>query len=70
MLKKFEPCIDKQSDVKLVEPTQLPKFRWTFVTIFREELHVPEIALLSGVALDEHRLRSEEETTRTPLQSE
>ena len=70
MFKKIEPRIDKQNDVKLVESTQLPKPRWTFVTIFREELHVPEIALLSGVALDEHRLRSEEETTQTHFQSE
>ena len=65
MPKKFEPRIDKQSDVELIEPTQLPKPRWTFVTIFREELHVPEIALLSEVALDEHRRYSEKETTQT-----
>lgn len=65
MLKKFETQIDKQSDVELVEPTQLPKPRWTFVTIFREELHVPEIALLSEVALDERGLHSKKETTQT-----
>ena len=62
--------IETQSDVKLRKPTQLAKPRWTFVTIFKEELHVPEIALLSEVALGEHWLRSEEDTTRAPHQPE
>ncbi|MDE0684583.1 MAG: hypothetical protein OXI63_16820 [Candidatus Poribacteria bacterium] len=62
--------IETQSDVKLDEPTQLPKPRWTLVTIFREELHVPEIALLSEVAFGEHWLRPEEDTTQTYHPSE
>jgi hypothetical protein len=62
--------IETQSDAKLREPTQLPKPRWTFVTIFSEELHVPEIALLSEVALGEHWHRPEEDTTQAYHQSE
>ena len=62
--------IETQSDVKSHEQTQLSKPRWTFVTIFREELQVPEIALLSGVALGEHWLRPEEDTTRAHHQPE
>ncbi len=62
--------IETQSDVKLREATQLPKPRWTFVTIFSEELHVPEIALLSEVALGEHGFRHGEDTTRADHQSE
>ena len=60
--------IETQSDVKLREPTQLPKPRWTFVTIFSEELHVPEIALLSEAALAEHWLRPEEDAAWVHLQ--
>ena len=62
--------IETQSDVKLHKSTQLSKPRWTFVTIFSEELHVPEIALLSEVALGEHRFRPEEDTTRAHHQPE
>ena len=65
MLKKLETRIDKQSDVKLIESTQLPKPRWTIATIFSEELRVPEIALLSEAVLGEYRLRTEEDTTQT-----
>ena len=56
--------IDKQSDVKSIEPPQLPKPRWTLVTIFSEELRVPEIALLSEAVLGEHRPRDEERMAR------
>ena len=62
--------IETQSDVKSREQTQLSKPRQTFVTIFREELHVPEIALLSEVALGEYGLRPEEDTTQAYHQSE
>ncbi len=58
MLKTF----DKHSDVKSTEPTQLPKPRWTFVTIFREELQIPEIALLSEVTLAENYVPTEEDS--------
>ncbi len=59
---------DKQNNVKSMEPTQLRKYRWTFVTIFSEELHVPEIALLSEAALAEHWLRPEEDAAWAHLQ--
>ena len=62
--------IETQSDAKLRKPTQFLKPRQTFVTIFSEELHVPEIALLSEVALGEHWLRPEEDTTQVYHQSE
>ena len=70
MLKTVETPIDKQSDVKLREPTQLPKSRWTPVTIFSEELQIPEIALLSEAALAENRLPTEEDSTWTYFQPE
>ena len=54
-----------QSDVKSRKSAQLSKPRWTFVTIFREELHVPEIALLSEVALGERGFRYEKDNTQT-----
>lgn len=66
MLKTF----DKHSDVKSTEPTQLPKPRWTFVTIFREELQIPEIALLSEVTLIENPLPPEKESTQRYIQPE
>ena len=59
---------DKQSNVKSMEPTQLPKHRWTFVTIFSDELQIPEIALLSEAALAEHWLRPEEDAAWVHLQ--
>ena len=68
MRKKLETQLDKQSDVKSREQAQLSKPRQMFVTIFREELHIPEIALLSEVALAEHWLRPEEDAAWAHLQ--
>ena len=57
--------LDKQSNVKSMEPTQLPKSRCTFVTIFSEELQIPEIALLNEAVLAENRFPPEEDSIRT-----
>jgi hypothetical protein len=68
MLKTVEATIDEQGNVKLVKPIQLPKPARAFVTIFSEELHIPEIALLSEAALAEHWLRPEEDAAWAHLQ--
>ena len=54
MLKTVEATIDEQGNVKLVKPIQLPKPARAFVTIFSEDINVPETALLSEAALAEH----------------
>ena len=61
MLKTVETTIDEQGNVKLVKPIRLPKSARAFVTIFNEELNVPDTALLSEAALAEHWLRPEED---------
>ena len=68
MLKTVEATIDEQGNVKLVEPVALPKPARAFVTIFSEELNVPETALLSEAALAEHWLRPEEDAAWAHLQ--
>ena len=68
MLKTVEATIDEQGNVKLVKPIRLPKPARAFVTIFNEELDVPETALLSEAALAEHWLRPEEDAAWAHLQ--
>ena len=68
MLKTVETTIDEQGNVKLVKPIQLPKPARAFVTIFNEDLNVPETALLSEAALAEHWLRPEEDAAWAHLQ--
>ena len=68
MLKTVEATIDEQGNVKLVNPIRLPKPARAFVTIFSEELHVPETALLSEAALAQDWLRPEEDTAWAHLQ--
>lgn len=68
MLKTIEATIDEHGNVKLLEPIQLQKPLRVFVTIFSEELQVPEIALLSEAALAEHWLRPEEDAAWAHLQ--
>ncbi len=68
MLKTVEATIDEQGNVKLVKPIQLPKPARAFVTIFNEDLNVPETALLSEAALAEHWLRPEEDAAWAHLQ--
>ena len=68
MLKTVEATIDEQGNVKLVKPIQLPKPARAFVTIFNEELNVPDTALLSEAALAEHWLRPEEDAAWADLQ--
>ena len=68
MLKTVEATIDEQGNVKLVKPIQLPKPARAFVTIFNEDLNVPETALLSEAALPEHWLRPEEDAAWAHLQ--
>ena len=68
MLKTVEATIDEQGNVKLVKPIQLPKSARAFVTIFSEELHVPETALLSEAVLAQDWLRPEEDAAWDHLQ--
>ena len=68
MLKTVEATIDEQGNVKLVKPIQLLKPARAFVTIFNEDLNVPETALLSEAALAEHWLRPEEDAAWAHLQ--
>lgn len=68
MLKTVEATIDEEGNVKLVKPIRLPKSARAFVTIFNEELNVPETALLSEAALAEHWLRPEENAAWAHLQ--
>ena len=68
MLKTVEATIDEQGNVKLVKPIQLSKPARAFVTIFNEDLNVPETALLSEAALAEHWLRPEEDAAWAHLQ--
>ena len=68
MLKTVEATIDEEGNVKLVKPIQLPKPARAFVTIFNEELNVPETALLSEAVLAEHWLRPEEDAAWAHLQ--
>ena len=68
MLKTVEATVDKQGNVKLIKPIQLPKPARAFVTIFNEELNVPETALLSEAALAKDWLRPEEDTAWAHLQ--
>ena len=71
MSKIVKTTLDKQADVKSIRPIQLLRRRRTFVTLFNEELRIPEIALLSETALlADDRPFSEEDTTRPHLQSE
>ena len=68
MLKTVEATVDEEGNVKLIKPIQLAKPARAFVTIFSEELHVPETALLSEAALAKDWLRSEEDTAWAHLQ--
>ncbi len=68
MLKTVEATIDEQGNVKLVKPIQLSKTARAFVTIFSEELHVPETAVLSEAALAQDWLRPEEDEAWAHLQ--
>ena len=68
MLKTVEATIDEEGNVKLVKPIRLPKPARAFVTIFNEELNVPETALLSEAVLAEHWLRPEEDAAWAHLQ--
>ena len=70
MLKIVETTIDAQSNTKLARPNRLPKLRQAFVTIFSEELRVPEIALLSESMLTQDWHLSEEDVAWTDLQPE
>ncbi len=70
MSKVVEATIDEQNSVKSIRPIHLPKLRRAFAAIFSEELRVPEIALLSDVALTQDQHPSEEDTASPHLQPE
>ncbi len=70
MLKTVDTTTDEQANTKLIEPIQSPRLRRTFVTIFSEELRVPEIALLSEVSLTQDRHPPEKNSARANLQPE
>ena len=70
MSKIVEATLDRRNNVKPIRPIRLPKRRRAFVTIFSEELRVPEIALLSEAALAQDWHLSEEDAAWTHLQSE
>ena len=70
MSKIVEATIDAQRNENLSRPNRLPKHRRTFVTIFSEELRVPEIALLSEASLAQDQHLSEEDAAWTHLQPE
>ena len=70
MSKIVEATTDTQRNMEMTRPNRLPKLRRAFATIFSEELRIPEIALLSEVALAQDRHLSEEDAARTHLQPE
>lgn len=70
MSKIVETTIDAQSPTEFTRPNRLPKIRRAFVTIFSEELRVPEIALLSESMLTQDWHFLEEDAARSHLQPE
>jgi hypothetical protein len=70
VLRTFKAVVDKQGNVRLLEPVQLPGTRRALVTILDEEpeVNVPETALLSESALGEEWNRPEEDVAWSHLQ--
>jgi len=68
MAKVVDVTLADQNNVKSIRPIRLPKRRRVFATIFSEELRIPEIALLSEVALAEDWLSPEEDAAWAHLQ--
>jgi len=67
MLKSIEARIEKDGQVRLLEPVRLPHACRAIVTII-EEPQVPETALLSEAALSEDWNRPEEDEAWSHLQ--
>ena len=70
MLQTIKATIDKEGNVRLLDPIQLSKPHRAFVTILTEERDLPETALLSEAALTEDWNRPEEDAAWSHLQQE
>lgn len=71
MAQTFEAIIDKNGNIQLVKPIQLPASRRALVTILEEESSNPvsETALLSEQSLAEDWTRTEEDKAWSHLSS-
>jgi hypothetical protein len=70
MIQTYEALIDKNGNLRLLEPVQLPADRWALVVILDEEPSVgnSETALLSEQSLAEDWNRPEEDEAWSYLQ--